>query len=241
MGVKLEDRRHFNKQPPAGMHASSPLLSARKVIPVRARSKHTHLVQHPVQLVLSLPDTVAIVAVHHEDEALRVLEVVPPQRADLRQNSRAISASSPTSAGSHCRPPRTRPQRTLSWPPTSHTVKLMFLYSTVSTLKPALCVWVKCQPLLHAGVDRAPSSPLSGHSPMVGIVVTISPSFSLYRMVVLPAASSPTCGKSVCTRVVFLDMARPIDAGLRCSSCCCSPSECASPSCQRGATTPSIP
>ena len=30
------------------------------------------------------------------------------------------------------------------------------------------------------------------HLPMVGIVVTISPSFSLYRMVVLPAASSPT-------------------------------------------------
>ena len=27
---------------------------------------------------------------------------------------------------------------------------------------------------------------------MVGIVVTISPSFNLYRMVVLPAASSPT-------------------------------------------------
>lgn len=39
----------------------------------------------------------------------------------------------------------------------------MFLYSTVSTLKP-----------------------------MVGMVVTISPSFSLYRMVVLPAASRPT-------------------------------------------------
>lgn len=28
---------------------------------------------------------------------------------------------------------------------------------------------------------------------MVGMVVTISPSFSLYKMVVLPAASSPTC------------------------------------------------
>jgi len=27
---------------------------------------------------------------------------------------------------------------TLSWPPTSQTVKLMFLYSTVSTLNPAL-------------------------------------------------------------------------------------------------------
>ena len=44
-----------------------------------------------------------------------------------------------------------------------HTVKEMFLYSTVSTLKP-----------------------------MVGMVVTISPSLSLYRMVVLPAASRPT-------------------------------------------------
>lgn len=30
------------------------------------------------------------------------------------------------------------------------------------------------------------------HVPIVGIVVTISPSLSLYRMVVLPAASSPT-------------------------------------------------
>jgi len=29
--------------------------------------------------------------------------------------------------------------------------------------------------------------------PMVGIVVTISPSLSLYKMVVLPAASRPTC------------------------------------------------
>ena len=29
-------------------------------------------------------------------------------------------------------------------------------------------------------------------SPIVGIVVTISPSLSLYRIVVLPAASSPT-------------------------------------------------
>ena len=52
---------------------------------------------------------------------------------------------------------------TLSWPPTSQTVKLMFLYSTVSTL-----------------------------NPMVGMVVTTSPSLSLYKMVVLPAASNPT-------------------------------------------------
>lgn len=32
--------------------------------------------------------------------------------------------------------------------------------------------------------------------PTVGMVVIISPSFSLYRMVVLPAASSPTCPKN---------------------------------------------
>lgn len=31
--------------------------------------------------------------------------------------------------------------------------------------------------------------------PMVGMVVTISPSFNLYKMVVFPAASSPTTGK----------------------------------------------
>ena len=30
------------------------------------------------------------------------------------------------------------------------------------------------------------------HIPIVGIVVTISPNFSLYRMVVFPAASRPT-------------------------------------------------
>ena len=40
-----------------------------------------------------------------------------------------------------------------------------------------------------------PATPLpSFSSPIVGMVVTISPSFSLYRMVVLPAASSPTWG-----------------------------------------------
>ena len=35
-----------------------------------------------------------------------------------------------------------------------------------------------------------------GKAPMVGMVVTISPSFSLYRMVVLPAASRPTYSES---------------------------------------------
>jgi len=40
---------------------------------------------------------------------------------------------------------------------------------------------------------RCPCSLLSDDNiPMVGMVVTISPSFSLYRMVVFPAASRPT-------------------------------------------------
>ena len=42
------------------------------------------LVQHAMQLVARLADAVAIVTVHHEDQTLRVLEVVPPQGADLR-------------------------------------------------------------------------------------------------------------------------------------------------------------
>lgn len=42
------------------------------------------LVEHTVQLVLSLSNTLTIIAVNYEDEALRVLEVVPPERPDLR-------------------------------------------------------------------------------------------------------------------------------------------------------------
>lgn len=43
---------------------------------------------------------------------------------------------------------------------------------------------------------------------MVGMVVTISPSFSLYRMVVLPAASSPTCRDRRAVRQTFITHAR---------------------------------
>jgi len=40
-------------------------------------------VDHAVQLITSLTDTVAIVTVHHEDQALGVLEVMPPEGANL--------------------------------------------------------------------------------------------------------------------------------------------------------------
>lgn len=41
------------------------------------------LVQHALQLLPGLNDTIAIVRVDDEDDTLGVLEVVPPQRSDL--------------------------------------------------------------------------------------------------------------------------------------------------------------
>jgi len=41
------------------------------------------LVQHSLQLLASLDNTVTIVAVDDENDTLGVLEVMPPQRSDL--------------------------------------------------------------------------------------------------------------------------------------------------------------
>lgn len=41
------------------------------------------LVQHALELLTSLRDTVTIVAVNNEDDTLGVLEVMSPQRSDL--------------------------------------------------------------------------------------------------------------------------------------------------------------
>lgn len=41
------------------------------------------LVQHALQLLAGLDDTVPIVAVNHEDDTLGVLEVVAPEGTDL--------------------------------------------------------------------------------------------------------------------------------------------------------------
>jgi hypothetical protein len=43
-----------------------------------------YLVEHSVELVARFTDAITIVAIHHEDQALRVLEVMPPKRADLQ-------------------------------------------------------------------------------------------------------------------------------------------------------------
>jgi hypothetical protein len=41
------------------------------------------LVQHALQLLAGLDNTITIVAVNHEDDTLSVLEVVAPQRTNL--------------------------------------------------------------------------------------------------------------------------------------------------------------
>lgn len=55
-------------------------------------SQASYLVEHSVQLIACLTNTVAIVAVHHEDETLGVLEVMPPQRTDLNRAIARIRA-----------------------------------------------------------------------------------------------------------------------------------------------------
>ena len=42
-----------------------------------------YLVQHPVELISGLNNTLSVVAVYNKNEALGVLEVVPPQGPDL--------------------------------------------------------------------------------------------------------------------------------------------------------------
>lgn len=49
------------------------------------------LIQHAVQLVAGLANAIAIIAIHHEDQALRVLEVMPPKRTDLQHKRHNIS------------------------------------------------------------------------------------------------------------------------------------------------------
>ena len=41
------------------------------------------LIQHPLQFLASLNHTLTIIAVNDKDDALGVLEIMPPQRTDL--------------------------------------------------------------------------------------------------------------------------------------------------------------
>lgn len=42
-----------------------------------------YLIQHPVQLIPCLNNSIPVIAINHKNKTLRVLEVVPPQWTDL--------------------------------------------------------------------------------------------------------------------------------------------------------------
>lgn len=42
-----------------------------------------YLIEHAMELISSFNNTIAIIAINHEDETLGVLEIVPPQWPDL--------------------------------------------------------------------------------------------------------------------------------------------------------------
>lgn len=42
-----------------------------------------YLIQHPVQLIPCLNNSIPVIAINHKNQTLRVLEVVPPQWTDL--------------------------------------------------------------------------------------------------------------------------------------------------------------
>ena len=47
-----------------------------------------YLIQHPVQFICSLNNTISIIAVNNKSKTLGVLEVMSPQRSDLHQHAK---------------------------------------------------------------------------------------------------------------------------------------------------------
>ena len=88
------------------------------------------LVEHPLELLAGLRDTFPIVGVDDEDDTLGVLEVWSVEKVYTGEEGKDTSDAEDLQC--------LQRGRILSCPPTSHTVKEIFLYSTVSTLKPEM-------------------------------------------------------------------------------------------------------
>jgi hypothetical protein len=152
------------------------------------------LVEHALQLLTSLGDTVTIVAVDDEDDALGVLEVVSPQRPNL-----VLATDIPHG---------------------ELDVAVLDGLDVETCLGVSLLarrVWGTSRAAIAQRLRRG-----GGGVPMVGMVVTTSPNLSLYRMVVFPAASRPTirmrisfCFMSRESQLHILDPPMPIFAVLR--------------------------
>jgi hypothetical protein len=123
------------------------------------------LVEHALELLTGLDNTVAIVGVDDEDNTLGVLEVMSPERTDL-----VLSTDIPHG-------------------------ELNVLVLDSLDVEACNGVESSAPSSRHSarGVKiEGPRGVCRCYEPIVGMVVTISPSFSLYRMVVFPAASRPT-------------------------------------------------
>lgn len=79
------------------------------------------LIEHALELLAGLGYTLTIIGINHEYDSLSILEVYTCKQSRTSGTEIVQCLQS---------------GRILSCPPTSQTVKLMFLYSTVSTLKP---------------------------------------------------------------------------------------------------------
>ena len=85
-------------------------------------------VEHPLELLACFRYTLPIVGVDDEDDTLRVLEVYTVAMGEKDEGREDTSDAEDVQC--------LQRGRILSCPPTSQTVNEMFLYSTVSTLKP---------------------------------------------------------------------------------------------------------
>lgn len=139
-------------------------------------------VQHALELLSGLDNTIAIVAVDNKDDTLGVLEVMPPQGPDL-----VLSTNIPD----------------------GELDVLIFDRLNVEACESDqyACRW---------NFDER-SGRVVEIVPIVGMVVTISPSFNLYRIVVFPAASKPTIKILISffpqSRSKSLENVRPMIAG----------------------------
>lgn len=129
------------------------------------------LVQHPLELLTSLGHTLSIVGVDDEDDTLGVLEVMAPERTDL-----VLSTDIP-----HCE----RNVLVLD----GLDVEPWKLSATNSGAKTSQARVLPTKVASRRRGIRGCARAKMEDVPMVGMVVTISPSLSLYKMVVLPAAS----------------------------------------------------
>ena len=123
------------------------------------------LVEHALELLAGLDNTVAIVGVDDEDDTLGVLEVMSPERTDL-----VLSTDIPHGE-----------------------LDVLVLDSLdVEACRKVESSAPSSRYLACIVENERPGGVRGLYEPIVGMVVTISPSFSLYRMVVFPAASRPT-------------------------------------------------